>query len=266
MEEIPMKRIAFAAAAAALLGTGCISSSPPPPPPPSGAVDVGWSFIRYKADFSTVTYGCDVAGVDSVLVTFQVDGPVQVACKDAAGDGAFIQGISPGTQTFTVTGRRGGVALFSSAPVTVTVAVGQTTSVPDVQAHGIQDDLAVYANFLGRYGGDQGWASCYLANVSTLDYVIADYANTVVASGTVSCTDPAGISFIGASALDRDNYVIRMRGFAPGQQVESFDSATTALAPTCDGQAFDHLGQSAPNPDAWDVLLFDTTLNSTVCP
>ncbi len=258
-----MKRIAFAAATAALLGTGCISSSSPPPPP-SGAVDIGWSFIRYKADFSTVTYGCDVAGIDNVVVSFQVDGPVQVACKDAAGDGAFIGGLTPGTQTFTVTGRRGGIALYSSAVGTVTVAEGQTTQVGNVQVHGIADDLDVYANFRSRYGNDVGWSTCFLANVATLDYVLADYANTVIASGTVSCTDPAGISFTGPNALDRDNYVIRMRGFASGASTESFDSATVAVTPTCSGQAFDHYGQVVP--DVWDVVLFDTTQNATVCP
>ncbi len=260
-----MKRFAFAAAAA-LLGTGCISSSspPPPPPPPSGAVDIGWSFIRYKADGTTVTYGCDQAGIDNVIVSFQVDGDVHVACKDAAGDGTLIQGISPGTQAFTVTGRRGGVSLYSSSAVTISVADGQTTSAGSVQVHGIPGDLAVYANFRGRYGADMGWSTCFGANVASLDYVIADWANTVVASGTVSCTDPAGILFANPNGLDRDNYVIRMRGFASGYSTESFDSASTVVTPACSGQAFDHYGQAAT--DVWDVLLFDTTLNGTVCP
>ncbi len=261
-----MKRFALAAAAA-LLGTGCISSTNTTyvPPPTTGSVDFAWSFIRYDAAGAPLaTYTCALAGVDNVIVSFQLDGDVQVPCADNAGDGALVAGIRPGTQSVYVTGRRGSHALFQSQPLTVTVAVGQTTQAGSVNALGIADNLAVYANFLSRTGTDVGWSTCALAGVSTLDYVIADWANTVVASGTVSCTDPAGISFLGGGALDRDQYVIRMRGFPAGSAVETFDSATTVVAPTCDGQAFDHYGQLAT--DAWDVSLFDVHLNSTVCP
>jgi hypothetical protein len=34
------------------------------------------------------------------------------------------------------------------------------------------------------------------------------------------------------------------------------------VAPTCNGQAFNHYGAS----DAWEVDLFDVTLNATFCP
>jgi hypothetical protein len=73
MEEIPMKRIAFAAAAA-LLGTGCISSSSPPPPPPqvTGDVALFWQFRDYDGhvagDFGVTDSGCGTAGVTDVDV------------------------------------------------------------------------------------------------------------------------------------------------------------------------------------------------------
>jgi hypothetical protein len=198
------------------------------------------------------------------VVHFQADGDVQVACKDAQGDGALITGLSPGTQSFTVHARRGADELYASAAVTVTVAEGQTTSAGNVQAHGIPDDLAIFANFRAWNGADAGWSTCSLAHVATIDYVIQDYADTTIASGTVYCTDPAGISFTGANALDRDNYVIRMRGFASGASTETFDSASTAVVPACSGQAFDHYGRVATGD--WEVFLFDTTGNTTVCP
>ncbi len=267
-----MKRSALALAAA-LLGTGCISSNTTTyvPPPETGAVDLGWSFIRYNAAGSPIaTYGCTeavpglgtVTVVDSVVVSFQRDGDVTVSCADNAGDGAMITGISAGTQSVTITGRRGGHALFQSQPLTITVAVNQTTAAGTVHVLGIPGDLAIYAHFLDQFGNSAGWTTCQLANVATLDYVIADGVNTTVESGTINCADPAGVSFLNPNGLDRDQYVIRMRGFASGASVESFDSATTAVAPTCSGQAFNHYGAS----DAWDVDLFDVTHNLTVCP
>ncbi len=259
-----MKRSALALAAA-LLGTGCISSTTTTyvPPPDTGAVDFGWSFVRYDAAGSAIaTYGCSQAGIDNVVVSFQVGGDVTVSCSDSGGDGALVTGVASGTQTVYVTGRRGTHALYQSQTMTITVATGQTTAAHGVQALGIPGDLAIYAHFLDQFGNSVGWSSCALANVATLDYVIADWANTVVAQGVVNCANPAGVSFLSPNNLDRDQYVIRMRGFASGASVESFDSATTAVAPTCSGQAFNHYGAS----DAWDVELFDVTANATLCP
>lgn len=258
-----MKRIAFAAAAAALLGTGCIShtTTTTVTPPSTGAVNFGWSFIRFVNDTnSTVAYTCQQAGIDNVVVSFPVGGDVQVPCADASGDGALINAVAAGTQTVVVTARRGGVALYS-AQTTLTVGVGQTTSAP-VQVFGIPNDLAVYAHFRGQTGAG-GWPTCSAAGVASLDFVLVDWANTVVASGSVACTDPAGVSFVanvGTGNLDRDNYAIRMRGFPSGSGVETFDSASTATNPACNGQAFNHFGS-----DAWDVSLYDVTHNSLIC-
>jgi hypothetical protein len=259
MEEIPMKRLALVLAAA-VLGTGCHSSSPAYTPPPTG-VDFAWSFVRVKADGSTASpYGCTTAGVDNVIVSFP-GADVQVPCADSAGDGALIVDVSTGTYAVTITGRRGSAALYSGQ-TTVTVVAGQVTSTSP-QVYGIPDDLDIYAHFLNQTGTG-GWATCALANVATLGYAIVDWAGTVVASGTTPCTDPAGLSFTGASALDRDNYVIRLQGFEPSATTEAFDSATTAVSPTCSGQAFNHFSADT-GAYGWDVDLFDVTANGTIC-
>lgn len=252
-----MKRLALVLAAA-VLGAGCVSSSSPPPP--AGNVDFSWSFVRTLATGATTTYGCNLAGIDNVVVAFP-GGTVQVNCADAAGDGALVAGITPGTQTVTVTGQRGSHALYSGQ-TTVTVYDGQNTPA-SVQAYGIQSDLDVNAYFLA-YNGGPGWSTCANAGVSTLTYSLVDYASTVVASGSVSCTDPAGVSFVGAYGLDRDNYAIRMRGLS-GSSV-TFDSATEYVSPTCSGQAFNHFGTDTGGY-AWNVDLYDITLNGTnLCP
>jgi hypothetical protein len=266
MEEILMKRLAVVLAAAAL-GTGCHSSATPRAPvTPVGTVDFAWSFVRVKADNSTARpYGCALAGIDNVVVSFST-GDVQVPCADQVGDGAGITNVVAGTQSVVVTGRRGAVALYT-AQTNVTVLANDVTPV-NIQVFGIPDDLDIFAHFMNRFGTLEAWPTCGGpggAGVSTLSYSIVDFANTVVASGTVSCTDPAGLSFRGSAALDRDNYIIRMQGFPPSSQTETFDSATTALNPACDGQAFDHFGPSTGNA-AWDVLLYDTTPNTTICP
>jgi hypothetical protein len=259
MEEIPMKRIAFAAAAA-LLGTGCIATTTTPQP--TGGVNFSWSFLRWKAtDSSFATYSCAQARVDNVVVSFP-SGDVVVPCTDGGGDGAYVT-APPGTQTVVLTGRRGGVDLFTEQ-VTLTISENQTTDAP-VQLTGIASNLSVYAHFLDRYGSAVvNWNTCTGAGVSDLDWRIVDSNGTTVASAIASaCSDPAGVSFLGAGALDRDTYTIRMQGYPAASAVETFDSATTAVTPVCDGQAFDHFGQAAT--DRWDVDLYDVTHNTTGC-
>lgn len=254
-----MKRLALVLAAA-VLGTGCHSSSvyTPPPPPPTG-VDLAWSFVRTLANGSTVSpYGCTQAGIDNVIVSFP-GANVQVPCADSAGDGALIVDVSPGTQTITITARRGSAALYSGQ-TTVAVVSGQVTT-GSVQALGIPDDLDIYAHFLNQ-NGTSGWATCALAAVNSLGYSIVDWAGTVVASGTTPCSDPAGLSFTGSNALDRDNYVIRLQGFTGASA--DFDSATTAVAPHCSGQAFNHFSNDTA-AFGWDVNLYDVTANATLC-
>ncbi len=253
-----MKRIAFAAALAALLGTGCGTASPPPPPP-NTAIDFSWRFLRYVNDTGgTLAYTCAQAGVDNVVVSFDVGGDVVVACADNAGDGARITGIQPGTRTVVVTGRRGSAALFASSAFTVDVFVDQVETTPLLDVAGIADNLYVYAHFLGQLGQNMGWTTCANAGVTSFDYWIEDYAGTVVAHATnVPCTNPAGVSFTGQDALDRDNYAIRFKGYAGSSQ--TFDSATEALRPYCDGQAFNHFGAD----DTWPVAVYDVTHNGT---
>lgn len=261
-----MKRFAFLAAAAALLGTGC-GTSTPTPLPPNTAIDFSWRFDRYVYDTnSSISYGCAQAQVDNVVVSFDVGGDVVVPCADNAGDGARITGVEPGSRSVVVTGRRGSAELFQTQPFTVDVVLDQVETTPVIGVAGIPDNLAVYANFVGRLGQDVGWRYCADPDVQTITYKIVDVADTVIAHGSVDCIDPTppGVSFTGQYALDRDNYAIRMRAWRTGTATAILDSAST-VAPanyTCNGQAFNHFG---PN-DAWDVLLYDVTQNSTVCP
>jgi hypothetical protein len=97
--------------------------------------------------------------------------------------------------------------------------------------------------------------------VEEFTYALVDWAGTVVASGTVSCTDPAGVSFRAGQALDRDLYAVRMQGFVSPTATEAdFDSASTVFA--CAAQEFAHYGVD----DSWDVWLYDVTANPTLCP
>jgi hypothetical protein len=253
----------FTLAAVALLGSGCLVTSVDNGP--VGSLDLGWSFVRTRHDGTTVPpYSCAVAGVDNVVLSvagFDLAAP----CADAQGDGGLFSSIPAGSQTIVVTGRRGGVALYRSQ-FNVTVLADQTTS-RSLQVLGIPDELDVYALFRDAGGANVGWSTCAQAGVATLGYRLVDWADTTVASGTVACTDPAGLSFAGAGAgsLDRDNYAIRLQGFPAASSTETFDSATTAVSPTCSGQAFDHYGFDV-GVAAKDVTLYDVSSNVTVCP
>jgi hypothetical protein len=255
-----MRRIALALASAALFGSGCVVSSSSNPQ--GETVDFSWRFIRTLATGATATpYSCALAGIDTVQVDFP-SGSVSLPCHDPAGDGGAVTGLPAGTQTVTVTAFRSGHAIYQ-AQKNVNVVAGQVTSA-QVDLYGIPDDLDIYAIFRNRFDTG-GYSTCANALVASLTYSLVDFAGTVVASGSVSCTDPAGVSFRNASALDRDNYAIRMLGYESGATVEAFDSATTAVTPTCSGQPFNHYGANV-GLNAIDVLLYDVSLNTTLCP
>jgi hypothetical protein len=264
MEEGPMKRIALLLAAATL-GTGCIVVDDDDPGP-TGTLDMTWFFVRTKHDASTVSYTCFDAGVDTVVVSYGAGGSRSFACDNGSYDGAVDTRAPVGSQTVTLTGYRGNAALYQSF-FNVTVAENQTVLL-DADVWGIPDDLDIYARFLDRHGVAE-WTTCAAAGVDTITWSLVDWAGTVVDSNSHACTNPAGVSYRGAAAIDRDQYVIRMQAFETGSAFEVFDSASTQLSATnpvaCDGQAFDHYGPSI-DPFAWDVWLFDVTLNSTFCP
>lgn len=253
-----MTRLVLALVTVGLVGTGCDGSSDAP----RGSLDVSWSFIRTTFDTSTFRYGCDAAGVDSVVVTFGRGGSVTLPCWSGAVEGGLVQRAPAGAQVVTLTGYRGSAALYETSFDVAIPERGTVSLVADV--FGIPDDLDIYAWFLDPDGIDLGWSTCALAGVSTLSWSLVDWAGTVVDSAEFPCTEPPGVSYRGASALDRDQYAIRMQGLGPTGTLE-FDSATTRVAPTCSGQPFDHLGPSVGN-FAWDVLVFDVVGNATLCP
>jgi len=250
-----MKRIAFAIAAA-LLGTGCIVTTSDEP---VGTLDVAWWFVRTKHDTTTLSYTCAMAGIDRVAVSSTRGWSDSAPCDAGPVDGALFTAFT-GSQTLTFTGYRGGAALYESV-FNVTVVEGATT-ILDADLWGIPDDLDIYARFVDSDGFDVGWSTCALAGVATLSWSLVDWAGTVVDSHSAACTNPAGVSYSGASALDRDQYAIRVQGFPSGSIVETFDSATTRVAPACDGQAFNHYG---PGVGTWDVWLYDVSTNLTLC-
>lgn len=259
-----MKRIALLLAAATL-GTGCIVvDDDDHTPGPTGTLDMTWFFIRTKHDASTVSYTCADAGVNTVVVSYGAGGSRTFACDNGAYDGVVDTLAPAGSQTVTLTAYRGAAALYQSF---FNVVVPENATVLlDADVWGIPDDLDVYARFLDRHGVAE-WTTCAAAGVTTISWSLVDWAGTVVDSNSHACTNPAGVSYRGAAAIDRDQYVIRMQGF-PATGPEDFDSASTQLSAmnpvACDGQAFDHYGTSV-DAFAWDVWLFLVEDNATLC-
>lgn len=244
------------------LGTGCGGSSDAS----RGSLDVSWSFVRTKFD-GTVSYGCEAAGVDSVVVTFGRGGSVTLPCFSGTVEGGLVQRAPAGAQVVTLTGYRGSAALYQSS-FDVTIPQTGVAALP-AAVFGIPDDLDIYAWFLDQAGFDVGYNDvanpCTQVGVTTLSWSLVDWAGTVVDTvADFDCSVPPGVSYRGAAALDRDQYAIRMQAFGPTGTLE-FDSATTQVSPVCSGQLFDHYGPSI-DATAWDVLLFDVVGNPTFCP
>jgi len=279
MEDI-MKRILLLAVTA--LGSSCTIG---PSGPPTGELTLYWDFQRAKLDGTTVGYdtnpspggasrACPESGVDTIAVAYS-DGtlvdPSAGAIPCIFGDaynpgvqGATIPGLPSGVHDLVVTGYHGSAATFEGA-FQVTVVEGRQVEYA-VTLPGIPDDLDVYARFMNQYGTAEPWTTCATAVVDTLTFHLVDGAGTSVASGQVSCVDPAGVSFRVAQSrgIDRDSYTIRMVGYQNGVTPPVFDSATTALVPTCSAQTFAHYGSDIGTA-AWDVELYDVTGNPTLC-
>jgi hypothetical protein len=260
-----MNRMALALALATL-GTGCIVTDGDPS---YGDLNLYWEFVRTKADFTTVLYdpvddapagtgACLDSGVDAIRITLPDGSFLDWECVYQGVQGVSLLGMPSGTYAIRVTGYRGAHALYES-DVTVSVPEGYAGS-ETAQVLGIPSNLDVYARFLSEDGVVE-YATCALAVVEEVSFALVDWAGTVVASGTVPCTDPAGVSYRGTDALDRDLYVVRMQGFvSETATVPDFDSASTAI--TCTAQQFGHYGTD----ESWDVWLYDVTGNATVCP
>jgi len=277
--EDTMKRILLLAVTA--LASGCnIGSSEPP----SGDLTVYWDFQRAKLDGTTVRYdtnpspgggsrACPQSGVDTISIAYSdgtlVDptaGDIPCIFGDAYNpgvQGATVPALPSGVHDIVLTGYHGSVATFEAA-LQVTVVEGREVQYA-VTLPGIPDDLDVYARFMNRLGTAE-LAGCGAAGVDSLSFNLVDGAGTSVASGSTGCVDPARVSFRVAQGqgIDRDTYTIRMTGHQTGVTDPVFDSATTALVPTCSAQTFDHYGSDVGTA-AWDVLLYDVSANPTLC-
>ncbi len=279
-----MKRMLLFAVAA--LASSCTIG---PSGPPAGDLNLYWDFQRAKLDGTTVGYdtnptpggssrACAQSGVDTISIAYS-DGTLvdpstaSIPCifADAVTpgvQGATIPAMAAGVHDLVLTGYQGSVPTYQ-ASVTVTVVEGRQVDY-SVTLPGIQDDLDVYARFWDRYGTTEAWTSCGTgtggADVQTLTYNLIDGAGTSVASGNVACVDPAGLSFRVANGkgVDRDVYTIRLQAFRTGTPTPILDTATTALSPQCSAPSFGHWGSDVAAA-AWDVKLYDVTVNGTLC-
>ncbi len=276
-----------------LVAVGALASSCTigPSGPPAGDLNLYWDFQRATLNPSTPSVGydtnptpggasraCPQSGVDTISIAYS-DGTLvdpstaSIPCIFADAQtpgvqGATIPAMAAGVHDLVLTGYQGSVPTYQ-ASITVTVVEGRQVDY-SVTLPGIQDDLDVYARFWDRYGTTEAWTSCGTgtggADVQTLTYDLIDGAGTSVGSGSVSCVDPAGLSFRVANGkgVDRDVYTIRLQAFRTGTATPIFDSATTALSPQCTAPSFGHWGSDVAAA-AWDVKIYDVTLNPTLC-
>jgi hypothetical protein len=263
MEEIPMKRLAFALAAA-VLGAGCHPSNPPPPP--SGTLDLGWSFVRTLNDGvgTQVTYHCNTPGLGIDTVVVSANGsPLALPCADNAGDGAGVQ-LAPGTYTIDVTAYRGGsggVALFSGRFGSVNVFVNAITQLP-APLDAVFGPLQINVLFKELNGAPIVPNACGSGTVDNYSFHLVDSVGTsVYSSGNIACTNPPGIVLDQASpagAIDLDAYTIRVIGNSA-----SFDF-DSAVYPQCSSPVFNHYGNDVGS-FSWNLPVYDVT-TQTLCP
>jgi hypothetical protein len=266
-----MKRIALFAAAVSMLGTGCTVTTDNGTNPGVGTVNFYWQFERTKLDRTTVVYDpstgvftgsgtCPKSDIDTVKVQLP-DGSIQTfSCITQGVQGIQINGLPAGSQTFQLSGYRGGVELYW-AQQTVNVPDGASVS-QDVSLFGLTGALDVFPIFSDAVGQPLPQYSGTCNDVSTLNYVLEDSARTTIASGSVPCTGAGTIRFSGPTVLDLDTYTIRLQGFIGASTVETFDSETP---PACAAQSFNHFGANDTGGSGWAVTMYDTSGLSAVC-
>ncbi len=239
-------RLVALTAAAALLGTGCFVSTTDPIPPPPGQVgdaNVFWSFLRsapaspggfveYDASLAAVNAQgiCPESDVDTVRVT-SAAGTRDVACTGPIPGGGYSQGITildlpEGLNSVTLTGYRGGVAVYRS---TTSVNVLANTTVDKVvPVQGISAALDLNAD-LRDFSTGLFYANCTEAGFPDITYQLFDSFGTLVEDGASACQNPLPV-FAFTGFVDFDNYTVRLKGFEPvqgGRQI--FDSCNQAL-------------------------------------
>jgi hypothetical protein len=248
-------------------------------PPATRSVVLYWDFLRHTQtaagnlvyDANVNVGGGDAACVESGVEVVQITDPTgqivnpefpDVPCVFQGVQGVQIDFVPLGRQVWTLTGYRGSVPTFATT-VTLDI-VGNLANVFDTRLEGIQDDLDLSARFLDATGTAE-FPSCAAAGVQTLDFVLVDGIGTVVAAGQVPCGTPPVVPFRVASgtAVDRDTYSVRMKGFRPPDPLQTFDSETTALAPQCIPVTFDHHGPQA-GPSGVGVVLYDITASGQI--
>lgn len=272
-----MNRMALALALATL-GTGCIVTDDEPA---YGDLNLYWEFYRTKADAFTVLYdpvdsapagtgACVESDVDYVAILHPAipGGGITWDCRYGGVQGVTLLDMPAGTYDLRVVGYRvdldyaSDIALYDSD---VTVAVyGGSVSQATAEVYGRWADLTLYADLRNAID-TASFASCLAAGVTEIDYFLVDVASTVVASGTVPCSDPTppGVAFTGAAALDLDEYRVRFKAYASSvDTVPDFDTNTPFFG--CGVSRVDHYEiDPVWTVNAYDVLGY---LPAELCP
>ncbi|HET7752343.1 MAG TPA: hypothetical protein VFK85_00420, partial [Anaeromyxobacteraceae bacterium] len=253
-----------------------------------GDVLIYWQFSHRAADGTDVFYDtapagtaqtfCPQSGVEFVTIRDTSGRDIDRAfptfnCVNELGDqGVIVRAVRPGSHTWVITGYRGdpGVALYE-ATFSFTVASDRRTVIdsPPVTLTAIQNDLVLEAQLRSlAVPPDPGqFFTCGAAGVSRLTYSLVDFFGTELAFGDLPCPGPAVRPSVTIPALARDNYAVRMQGFAGPSPTPVFDTVVpvnTTTAPVCGSDpVFDHLDN-----DAVTVSLFDlrSIVGGATCP
>jgi len=233
----------FALTVAAMLGTGCIVHNDNNG---RGDVDLFWDFLRtapaqvdgfviYDDSLGAVNVGgvCPQSDVDTVRVT-SAAGTIDVACTGPVGGGQYSQGLTihslpAGANTVTITGFRGGTAVYRSSPIVNVLANQTVTRIVDVV--GIPADLDIFG-YLAFGDPPDSYLTCGEAGSPDIGFRIWDSFGTLVDQGLTDCIGVLPLlTFAGTAELD--NYTLRMQGFRTSDNALVFDSCNVP---------FDHFG------------------------
>jgi hypothetical protein len=266
-----MSRLALTAALSlAALGSGCIITSAEDS---TGSVDLFWQFDRTTWDNHTVLYdpesatpggtgACLESRVDEVVVTLPSGSQISVACRNQGSQGVALDGIGAGRRSFTLTGYRGGVALYRST-VQVDVLAGSPSSPVRYLADvfGIPDNLDVFFDFADPSGRVISGATCASEGVDFFTFNMFDRAGTAVVSTTMfpgqkqACSDASPGPGVALDAIDRDLYTIRARAYRNGVAAPIYDSCDTVQNTSA---TFLHDGADT-SANGWAVLVLYTS-------
>lgn len=225
-----------AALAAALALSGCFVSAS------DGTANVYWAFRRsapaqpggfliYDETYAApnATGVCPESAVDTVRVA-SAAGTFDIACTGPTAGGGYVQGavvdfLPVGRSTITLTGLRGGQAVYRSS-VEVNASSGPGTDVY-VDVFGLSAPLEVYAYLLGGVPPID-YLDCAEALSPNLTVELFDAFGHQIDGAVAGCSDPLP-AFAFAEQVDLDDYTVRVVGRRVGSGALLFDSCDLPL-------------------------------------